>query len=45
VLRVVISHVPAVSTIQLPVSEIMDARRRFRKSERLRGAHTETGEE
>ena len=43
VLSVVINHVPAVSTIQLPVSESMDARRRFRKSERLRGAQTETG--
>jgi hypothetical protein len=40
---VVISHVPAVSCIQLPVSEMMDAITRFRKSGRRRGDHTEIG--
>ena len=40
---VVISHVPAVSCIQLPVSETMDAITRYRKTGRRSGNQTEIG--
>jgi hypothetical protein len=43
VVSAVISHVPAVSCIQLPVFEIIEAIRRSRKTRRRNGSQAGTG--